>query len=136
MLVLDDLVQLCLTASLNVAVGCFDGLACQQGSTKHAQVCSSVAPLDAMNQDVVAVPHRVLHSWPDIRPLLRALLAVGCCKGHQLSTRKGHPPGSRDHVESSRPAALSGNLSTVCRIGSPAKKSSPPFLDVQMQVGA
>jgi hypothetical protein len=33
-------------------------------------------------------------------------------------------------------SAVLGNLSTVCRIGSPAKKSLPPFLDVQMQVGA
>ena len=75
-----------------VAVGLLDALACQQSSAQHAKVSSSVAALDAMDQDVVPIPHRVLHRGPNICPLLIALLAVGRRECHQLSSREGHPP--------------------------------------------
>ena len=88
-LVLNHLVQLCLTMIFNVAIGCLNGLACHQ---RHGQECAPVAPLDAVDQDVVAVPHGVLHCWPDVCPLLRSLLAVSRCKSHELSAWQGHPP--------------------------------------------
>ena len=104
-LVLNHLVQLRLTMIFNVAIGCLNGLACQQRSAEHGQECAPVAPLDAVDQDVVAVPHGALHCWPDVCPLLRSLLAVSRCKSHELSAWQGHPPGSQDHWESSRSAA-------------------------------
>ena len=131
-LVINDLLQLCLTTTLNVAVGCFDGLTCKQGSTKHAQVGSSVAPLDAVNQ----VSCR--RSTPCASRLARhpssaqiALGCIGCCKGHQLSTRKGHPSGSQVHTESSRFAAPSlGTCPLSAASGALPRKACPPFLDV------
>ena len=130
-LVLNDLLQLCLTTTLNVAVGCFDGLTYKQGSTKHAQVGSSVAPLDAVNQ----VSCR--RSTPCASRLARhpstAQIALGCRLLQRSSTE--HPEGSPPRL--SGPcrkqqicSAVSGNLSVVYRVGSPAKKSLPPFLDV------
>ena len=89
-LVLNDLLQLCLTTTLNVAVGCFDGLTYKQGSTKHAQVGSSVAPLDAVNQ----VSCR--RSTPCASRLARhpstAQIALGCRLLQRSSTE--HPEGS------------------------------------------
>ena len=78
-LVLEHLVEFCPTTCFDVLVRRLSGFTCQQRSTEDRQESTTVASLDAVDEDVVTIPHCVLDCWPDISPLLGAFIAVCCC---------------------------------------------------------
>ena len=59
-LVFDHFVELCISAGFDISVGCFNGFALQQRPAEHGQVCTPMAPFDAVDKDVVPVLARRL----------------------------------------------------------------------------